>query len=188
MKPGQLASKTMQRASLLSQVAHVLEITPAQIPFQQGQTYSYLGVTLIPRFLWPDKPTISEANRFYQLAYGLSDPKSLQATSIAVGSMAEGYINFGWLGVVFIMCGIGLILRIYERTFMTDQSNALLLAIGVALLPQFFAIESQLGVYIGGLIQQIVLSLLVFLPITRRKAKVVPSLNPSRASAVRVHG
>src|SRR5204863_8228577 len=106
-KAGELASTSLQRASLLNQVAHILELTPSQIPFQEGQTYSYLAVTLVPRLLWPDKPSVSDANRFYQLAYGLSDSKSLATTSIACGSMAEGYINFGWLGVVVVVCGIG---------------------------------------------------------------------------------
>jgi O-antigen polysaccharide polymerase Wzy len=187
-KPSQLAGRTIERASLLTEVAHVLELTPSQVPFQEGQTYSYLGVTLIPRFLWPDKPSVSEANRFYQLAYGLSDSRSVETTSIAVGSMAEAYINFGWLGVIVIMCGIGAILRIYECVFITNQSNTLLVAIGVALLPQFFAIEGQLGQYIGGLLQQAFLAFLVFLPITGRKARVVLPSNQFRASAVRVRG
>src|SRR5204863_7042361 len=137
---------------------HILELTPSQIPFQEGQTYSYLAVTLVPRLLWPDKPSVSDANRFYQLAYGLSDSKSLATTSIACGSMAEGYINFGWLGVVLVVCGIGALLKIYEQVFIVNQTNTLLLAIGAALLPQFFAIEGQLAQYIGGILQQIFLA------------------------------
>src|SRR5205823_6560713 len=63
--PQILAAQTLQRLSLLPQVAHVVELTPSQVPFQEGATYQYLGVTFIPRFLWPDKPSVNEANRFY---------------------------------------------------------------------------------------------------------------------------
>src|SRR5258707_95368 len=37
---GELASRSMERTSLLGQVAHVLELTPGQVPFQGGRTYS----------------------------------------------------------------------------------------------------------------------------------------------------
>jgi hypothetical protein len=164
-----LAAKTSQRASLLLQVAHVLEMCPSQVPYQNGQTYYYLLVTLVPRFLWPDKPSVSEANQFYQLAFGITDVKALATTSISVGSMAEGYINFGWFGVIGIMMFIGIVLRIYERTFVANQSNTLLLAIGSALLPGFLAIEGQLAPYLGGVVQQVILSFLVFLPITKHR-------------------
>jgi O-antigen polysaccharide polymerase Wzy len=168
---GQLASRTMQRASLLTQVAHVVELTPSQVPFQNGQTYSYFAVTLIPRLVWPDKPSVSEANRFYQLAYGLSDSRTVESTSIAVGSMAEGYINFGWLGVILVMFGLGVVLRVYERLCTADQTNTLVLAIGISLLPQLLTIESQLGQYLAGMVQQIILTFAIFLPVTRWKSR-----------------
>jgi hypothetical protein len=182
----ELAARTVQRASLLTQVAHVIDITPAQIPYQQGQTYSYLAVTLIPRIVWPGKPSASDANRFYQLAFGLSDMRSVNTTSIAVGSMAEGYINFGWPGVVIIMCGIGLVLRVYEHSFINARSNTLLLGIGVVLTPQLLGIEGQLAQYMGGFVQQIVLAFLVLLPVTRKKIRVAP--RSDRVAAVRVRG
>jgi hypothetical protein len=172
----------LERASLLTQVAHVMEVTPEEVPFQQGGTYSYVWVSLIPRFLWPNKPSVSDANRYYQIAYGLSDERSLRSTSISVGSMAEGYINFGWLGVVVVMFGIGAILKIYEKTFLANRANALVFCIGIALIPQFIDIGSQLGQYLGGLVQEIGLTFLMFLPITvRRSRKVSPQAPIVRA-------
>ena len=176
----------VERASLLTQVAHVVEVTPSQLPFQQGSTYSYALVALIPRFLWPDKPTVNDANRYYQLAYGLSDAKSVNMTSIAVGSMAEGYINFGWLGVVVVMVGIGAVLKIYERAFFVEQSNGLILCIGVALIPQLLSIESQLGQYLGGVVQQVGLAFVAFLPITVRRARKVAAPSRMATASMRV--
>ena len=172
---GQLAAKTLERASLLIQVAHVAEVTPSQVPFQNGVTYSYMAVTLVPRFLWPEKPSMSEANRFYQLAYGLSDQKGMETTSISVGIMAEAFINFGWFGIGGIMFLSGLLLGLYNRTFFSANSNTYFAAIGLALLPGFLAIESQFSQYFSSVIQQFVLMLLVYLPIVTRKT-VIPQL------------
>jgi hypothetical protein len=169
---GRLVVQAAQRASLLTQVAHVLDVTPSEVPYQGGQTYSYLAITLIPRFLWPDKPSINEANQFYQVAYGLTDPKSLQYVSISVGAMAEAYINFGWIGVAGMMFAIGLLLQLYDRYFLSNHRNLLMSMIGITLLPQFLSIEGQLGVYIGGLLQQILLTFLALLVITIRPSRI----------------
>jgi hypothetical protein len=40
-------------ASLLQQTANLMEFKPGRVPYQQGRLYSYIGITLIPRFLWP---------------------------------------------------------------------------------------------------------------------------------------
>lgn len=39
--------------------------------------------------------------------------------------------------------------------------------IGVILLPQFLAVESQMAQYVGGIMQQVVVTLVVMLPIIR---------------------
>jgi hypothetical protein len=186
-RPGQLIERTTERASLLTQVAHVRELTPSLIPFQEGQTYSYLFITLIPRFIWPDKPSVNDANRFYQVAYGLSDVRAVQTTSISVGCLAEAYINFGWWGLIVVMCGLGALFRVYE-VFVADRSNTLILVLAATMLPSFLGIEGQLGVYVGGLLQQMLLTFLVFLPITSRKSMPVLSPNRLQTSAVRVRG
>jgi hypothetical protein len=80
-----LASETVARLSLLTQAGHVLDWTPQIVPFQEGATYSYIVVTLIPRFFWREKPSMSKANQFYQVAYGLTAPDQLNTVSIAVG-------------------------------------------------------------------------------------------------------
>jgi hypothetical protein len=170
-----LATETLQRVSLLPQVAHVLDMTPSQVPFQGGATYKYLAVTLVPRFLWPDKPSISDANRFYQVEYGLTSERGLDSVSIAVGSLGEAYINFGWPGVLAIMFAIGIVLGVYERTLGLTKSSSLFLAIGIALIPGFLTIESQLGQYFGGVLQQALLATAVFLPVTKRRSLAVQS-------------
>lgn len=165
----ELASQSLERTSLLTQVAHVLELTPETIPFLEGSSYSYLAITLVPRFVWPEKPSFNAANRYYQVAFGLTEERNLDTVSIAVGCLGEAYINFGWLGAIGIMLGIGIVLGIYERSFVARDSSALFLGIGIALLPGFLGIESQMAQYLAGVVQKILLTILVFLPVIQTR-------------------
>jgi len=58
-----LANATLSRFSLLQQTANVMELTPDSVPYQYGSLYSYIAVTFIPRFMWPDKPRRFESGR-----------------------------------------------------------------------------------------------------------------------------
>ena len=155
---------SVSRMALLNQAANVIDLTPTVVPYQYGALYSYLGVSLIPRLLWPDKPSVNEANQFYQVAYGLTSEDTLGQTSIAAGTLTEGYINFSWPGAVGIMFLLGIFFDFYQTTFLSMKSGPLLQAIGVVLLPTFLSIESQLAQYLGGIIQEVVVITIVMLP------------------------
>lgn len=177
---------SVSRVSLLNQSANVVELTPSVVPYQYGWLYSYLAITWIPRFVWPDKPSVNEANQYYQVAYGLSTEDDLARVSISVGLLTEGFINFGWPGVMGIMFLAGIFFDFYQRTFLSKTSGALMTGIGVILLPQFLAVESQVAQYVGGIMQQVVVTLIVMLPIIqiqglrlRREKKPLRVLNAS---------
>lgn len=155
---------SVSRVSLLNQTANVIEMTPSVVPYQYGRLYSYFGVTLIPRFLWPNKPSVNEANQFYQVAYGLTAEDDLGQTSIAAGTLTEGFMNFSWPGAVGIMFLLGIFFDFYQTTFLSIRSGPLLQALGVVLLPTFLSIESQLAQYLSGIVQEVVVALIVMLP------------------------
>jgi hypothetical protein len=158
---------SIQRTSLLTTTAHVLDWTPSVVPFQNGGTYGYLIAGLVPRFLWPDKPSYNDANRFYQLAYQLSTPETLSSVSFSAGSMTEAYFNFGWPGVVAIMLLLGIVFDFVAASFLTAEAGRFLGAIGVVITLQFCVIESQLAVYLSGIIQTGLFAMLVFYPVLR---------------------
>jgi len=171
---GKLASQTLSRISLLTAAAHVLDWTPDTVPYQYGHTYSYVFVMLVPRFLWPEKPSMSQANQFYQVQYGLTREGDLESVSIAVGFLTEGYINFGWFGVAGVAFFVGLLLGILQATFLRSDSGLLFGSLGLALIPGFLTIESQLAQYLGGVVQQTGLTFLILLPVIRRRAGNIP--------------
>lgn len=176
-----LVSQSLMRTSLLTQVADVIGRTPKDVPFQYGKTYSYFLVTWVPRFLWPSKPSVSGANQFYQVAYGLTPEDSLDQVSIAIGSLGEAYMNFGWIGIPFVMFLIGVVLNIYQRIFLSRTSGVFLFGIGAALVPQILAIEGQLAQYLSGMIQQIVFCVVVFSPLLRRRRALPQRLARNRS-------
>ena len=84
-------------------------------------------------------------------------------SSIACGFAAEGYLNFGWLGVVVVGLLGGVVFGYYEYRFIfawlqLGRDGCGPLATSLALL----TIESQLVQYIGGIAQIVVAALIVF--------------------------
>jgi hypothetical protein len=159
-----LANQTLGRLSLLQQTANVMESTPERVPYQKGRLYSYMLVTFIPRLFWPDKPSVNDSNRWYQVAYRLTMRNDLNGVSIAVGYLTESYINFGWFGSPLVMVCLGILLGLFDRIFLSPGSGLLLNSIGAALLPQLLAVEAQLAQYLAGFGQQIAVALVTLSP------------------------
>jgi hypothetical protein len=182
-----LADQNLGRVSLLQQTAHVLDLTPDVVPFQRGRLYSYMLVTFIPRAIWPDKPSVNEANQFYQVAYGLTEADRLDTVSIAVGTVAESYINFGWWGPFLIMIPVGIFFDYFEYAFLARDAGLVLNAIGIAVLPAFLSVESQLAQYLAGILQTIFVGLFVMWPVLKlrpREGQMPSLLTPARRLVV----
>jgi hypothetical protein len=163
-KRSKLFDETVTRASLFEPTAIVMQMTPTQVPYQNGRLYKYLAVSLIPRAIWPDKPSFSEANQFYQVAYGVTDRRDLGNVSMAVGILAESYINFGWFGPPFVMLILGLLLNCIRRYFLDADQGEFLRCLGIALLPNLLIVESQAAQYLSGIIQAVLLTIIIFAP------------------------
>jgi hypothetical protein len=161
----ELAYQVFGRLSLLEQTANVVEFTPSVVPYQYFKLYSYLGLTFVPRFIWQDKPSVNDANRWYQVSYHLTSPKHLDNVSIAVGALTESYISFGWFGPLLIMLPLGMLLALFQRLFLRADRGLVFSTLGAVLIPPLLAVESQLAVYLAGVIQQIALALLVLSPV-----------------------
>jgi hypothetical protein len=154
----------LTRSSVVQESATVFENTPSLVPYQYGATYRYLLITLIPRFLWPNKPSVNDANRFYQLAYGVTQQQDLDHVAIGAGLIPEAYMNFGWFGIPAVMCLAGVILGVFERVFLSRHAGIFASAVGLAYVLQLLALNGQAAAYFGGMIQIVGLTILIFLP------------------------
>ena len=171
----------LTRSSVVQESATVYQYTPSLVPFQHGATYRYLLITLVPRFVWPSKPSVNDANRFYQLAYGVTLEQDLDHVAIGAGLIPEAYMNFGWPGIPIIMCLAGVILGIFERIFLWRDAGVFASAVGLAYVLQLLSLNGQAAAYFGGMIQIVGLTIAIFLPALRFQ-------KPSRRIAWRVRG
>lgn len=173
---------SMSRFGLLQQSANVMDLTPSFVPYQGWQMYSYMAYTLIPRAIWKDKPTVNDANRFYQVTYRMTTERNLDGVSIAVGVLTEGYISFGWIGAALVMAFVGVVLDCVTSLMLTRDAGALMKGVGMALLPGFVAMESQMAQYLGGIVQIAFLTILIMLPLAqvRRRWQVQPTFRRRR--------
>jgi predicted small integral membrane protein len=145
------------RGDLLHQVAHIYSMTPDTVPYQNGKTYSYFAVTLIPRAIWPDKPETGSANNFFAVAYGVSTEEGVKTSTFGVSLLGEAFINFGWLGVVFVMLLQGIVLGLFEHMFAGPRSGPGGTAVFIAFFIFFLnGIGSSAEMMFGGVLQNLI--------------------------------
>ena len=175
------------RTDLIHQVAHIHSMTPSVVPFQYGETYSYFAVSLIPRLLWPDKPTAGSANRFFGVNYGLQTEEGAKITTYGISILGEAYINFGWPGVFVIMLFQGLILGVLQHAFGESRSGPGGQAVFLAFFVFFLnGIGSSAEILFGNVIQNLFCGYFLLLWARERRSKSqVPDVSFSHPSLYR---
>ncbi|MGI9077945.1 MAG: hypothetical protein ACR2G6_11570 [Gemmatimonadaceae bacterium] len=117
----------------LSQIGRIVE----EDGFLEGQTLAYLGFAFIPRFLWPEKPTIAKGP-WFALRIGQARVNEQGRITNAVNMTIPGelYLNFGWLGTILGCLAYGAFLgTLWLKTnFWTEPRNVLGSAFGYYLL------------------------------------------------------
>ncbi|HEV2734158.1 MAG TPA: hypothetical protein VGV85_04935 [Longimicrobiaceae bacterium] len=90
--------------------------------FEDGSTMSYAAYALVPRVLWPGKPTITKGAWF---AYYIGFAESEESATMALGISATGelYWNFGVPGVLIGLLLIGLLLGTLWRIAGADPRH-----------------------------------------------------------------
>jgi oligosaccharide repeat unit polymerase len=88
---------------------------PQQLDYQYGYVYYVQIVNPIPRFLWPEKPTLDTGLLMADL-YGDVDQSTGEANlTVSPGLIGEMYLNFGWFGVVGLSALGGWLVRGWDR-------------------------------------------------------------------------
>ena len=130
-------------------LADVMRRTPSQIPFWDGATYESLSGALVPRVLWPDKPTKTLGQDFGH-RYSYLQPNDL-TTSLNLPVLIEFYINFGDEGIIVGMFAVGLVFALLEGLINVPGQTVIVTAAATPLLAQLFVMESDLSLQFGGL-------------------------------------
>jgi hypothetical protein len=75
-----------------------------------GSTLKNVELIMIPRWVWPDKPNFSMLGTSFNVRVS-----GRGGSAAAPGVLAEGYWNFGWLGVFLSGGGLGLCIGLAQR-------------------------------------------------------------------------
>lgn len=144
------AKTTFERSADMDLFADIVKRTPSEIPYWEGDTYKSLVGAVIPRLLWPDKPT-KEIGQAFGHRYGYLRWSNL-VTSINLPFLVEFYLNFGFIGVLVGMMVVGAIYRTLDELVNHPDQDLLTSLIGVIILVPLIMLESDFSLTFGGLI------------------------------------
>ncbi|MDD2765423.1 MAG: hypothetical protein PHE83_15785 [Opitutaceae bacterium] len=126
-----LTVNLLDRAALFHMVCLTVDRIPAILPYLDGETYKDIPGQLVPRVIWPNKPSPALSNARLAIYLGLIDEESASSVSIAFGFIAESYANFGYLGVVVLGFVLGLS---FKRLTLLGQETPQFSALGLFLI------------------------------------------------------
>jgi len=143
--------RVVSRINRLSDMAWVVRTTPASIPYAGGTTYASLPWKIVPRIVWPHRPP-DDAGQFYGHRYGLLSPDDVVG-SYNLPIVTEGWMNWGWAGVLLSAACVGVILRLAWWRWIGDGGAIGNVVIGMAVVGAAADMESNLSLVMGGVIQ-----------------------------------
>jgi hypothetical protein len=129
------------RASLFWLLLRVQHLTPDEIPYLDGETYTIVPQIIVPRFIAPDKPTTQEAMSLLNVRYGVLTREGTESTAVGWGLIGEAYANFGNVGVAGIAMFVGLAVGLLMRASIGRQAVSLPSLISVASLNTMINLE-----------------------------------------------
>lgn len=106
---------------LLKIFDRVIEKTGNSTPYDMGGTYIHGFGTLVPRFLWENKPNSNIGNYFGRKYEIISSEDYL--TNISPSLITEMYLNFGVLGILGGMILLALLHIFIDKIFYTNVQH-----------------------------------------------------------------
>ncbi len=126
----------------IDSVALIHSRTPSLFPYADGKLYAELpAIILIPRAVWPGKPSLNSALDFSRTYYEL--PPSVQSEN-QITQIGDLYRNFGYIGVVLGLFAWGLVLGCVTLARQRWQSPRGQFVYLYAVIPAVIAVETDL--------------------------------------------
>jgi hypothetical protein len=137
-----------ENVSYLGQCVYLHEIVGK--PFYNGKTFWWLPLAPIPRFILPWKPENLMATKI-AYEYGVKQIDDKQS-AFNFPMLVEGYINFGFLGIVFICLLQGVFFKLFfnKIAFGSGDINLLILLNSFKWITHM---EGNITLVFGGILQ-----------------------------------
>ncbi|MEM9824702.1 MAG: O-antigen polymerase [Bacteroidota bacterium] len=115
----------------IAKTCHIINAIPDKVGYEYGETMIQWMFAPIPRSIWASKPLIGVgADDAMKAIFNIP---SFVHTGVPPGVIAEFYLNFGILGIIFGMFAFGLILKMIYRVLLPlikeKNGNAIVLYI-----------------------------------------------------------
>lgn len=111
LSPSDLAGQgeaMVRRIEYTDYFAAAIDYVPAERPHERGALLMRVIMhVLMPRFLFPDKPVLDSDSELTSRYTGLALSGGDEGTSISLGYMAEDYVDFGPVGMFFVVFALG---------------------------------------------------------------------------------
>jgi len=99
----------LNQNDLVGRAVYMLDL--GEVRFAEGETFRQALISVIPRILWPSKPVTAVSPDIVSYFTGVP---FATGTSVGVGQVMEGYINFGTPGVVILFVIFGTALGVID--------------------------------------------------------------------------
>lgn len=147
-----------ERLNEAATVSALMNTVPSVAPYKYGETYLPMVTWIVPRFVWPDKPTFQFFNDIGRET-GLIAPNDYQ-TTVVYTLIGELYLDFGYLGVPLGMLVLGIAYRWLYQALMSGRRNQTAVLAYALLVFPFWSVEEALGPALGGAIRDLIAGLL----------------------------
>jgi hypothetical protein len=139
-------------------VALAVKYTPSLGPYQYGRPWARIPLSLIPRFVWPNKPFSTQA-RDFSIVYGGESAARGYGLGLAPTIPGDLYLNFGIAGVLLGFVAIGWLLRYITRLIERHGHDpALGVVIYIVVMSQLMLVEQDVGLTGATLLPQVIVA------------------------------
>ena len=155
-----------ERLNSANVVIKIVENTPRVWDFKWGYTYSLFFISLIPRIIWPGKPSITHYYNDFGRDYGFLYPTDF-TTSIDITWIGEMFLNFGWYGI-FIGFLYGLFYQLLFTYFIRRRELTSLSVILYALTLYYMIRGAVFADIFSGLFKFVITLVIILFPFLKR--------------------
>ena len=148
----------LDRLQYTYHLAKAMERMPEMMPFQEGKNWGLtLEFVLTPRILNPNKPTYEASSKTSKYT-GINYAGARTGTSVSLGYFADGFVDFGYIGMYIPLILLGLLYGNIYYFFLRKASPNYLFNYAVigAFFMEYIALEMDSTYLMGRLFASIV--------------------------------